>query len=122
MTEPYRIVKLCEMPARPHDPATWGPWRLDPATLVVYPVKPYRYEVDLERLTTSAEVLDAIAQVAGKGWPGGSAVVTGFVHALDDVLHLQHNLCSSGRSKRLTRARIRELVAQAVADGQVVLG
>ncbi len=107
----------------------WGPWRLDPEVRVLYPVWPYRYEVDLDDCTTSAEVLDWIIQVAEKGWAsaehGGNdpdhnpdgwtddAVLAGLVRALDDVLHPQAFLCSSGKSKRLGRRRIAELVAQA---------
>jgi hypothetical protein len=104
----------------------WGPWRLDPETRVLYPVWPYRYEVDLDACTTSAEVLDWIIQVAQKGWAsaehGGNgpehnpdgwtddAILAGLVRALDDVLHPQANLCSFGASKRLSRRRIVALV------------
>lgn len=51
------------------------------------------YEVDLERCTTSAEMLDWIFQVQGKGWPGASESL---LMALFDLLHPQGNLCSWG--------------------------
>jgi hypothetical protein len=49
----------------------WGPWRLDAERLVLdyYEDGGWVYEVDLERCLSSPEVLDWIAQVAGKGWP-----------------------------------------------------
>lgn len=96
---------------------------------MLYSVWPYRYEVDLYRCTSSAEVLDWIIQIAGKEWasaehggddsehnPDGwtdDAILAGLVRALDDVLHPQAHLCSFGTSKRLGRRRIVELVAQA---------
>jgi hypothetical protein len=89
-----------------------GPWRLDPAARVLYPVEPYRYEIDLDTCTSSAEVLDWISQVAGKTW-ADDTTVAGLIRALDDVLVPQAHLCSSGRAKRLSRRRIAELVGQA---------
>lgn len=91
---------------------SWGPWRLDRRTRVLYPVEPYRYEVDLDRCRTSAEVLDWICQVAGKGW-ADDATLAGLVRALDDVLYPQANLCSSGQSKTLTKTGIRACVESA---------
>jgi hypothetical protein len=90
----------------------WGPWDIDRETFVLrLTLGAYEYEVDLERCTTSAQVLDWICQVARKQWGGDhAAVVSGLVTALDDVLNPQAHLCSSGQSKRLTRAAVRKLV------------
>ena len=95
-----------------HPPADWGPWRLDLATWVLYPVAPYRYEVDLEQCLTSAQVLDRIMQISQKTW-ADDATIAGLIRALDDVLNPQANLCSFGKPKTLTRARVRELARQA---------
>jgi hypothetical protein len=126
MIEFQRLSELADQPRRRHE---WGPWRLDPTTRVLYPVWPYRYEVDLDTCTTSAEVLDWILQIAGKAWaspehggldpthnPDGwteDQIIAGLVRALDDVLHPQAHLCSSGQSKRLGKRRIAELVRKA---------
>jgi hypothetical protein len=64
---------------------------------------------DVERFTSSAAVLDAIMQVAGKSW-ADDARLAGLVHALDDILHPQANLCSGGGDKRITRTQIKALM------------
>lgn len=89
----------------------WGPWDIDRGIYVLWTVAPgYRYEVDLELCTSSAQVLDWICQVARKEWSGRDRVIAGLVTALDDVLNPQARLCSCGRSKRLSRPAIRSLV------------
>ena len=91
----------------------WGPWHLDSDVYVLWTRTPgYRYEVDLERCTTSAQVLDWICQVARKEWPGRDHIIAGLITALDDVLTPQAHLCSSGQSKRLSKSAIRELVTE----------
>jgi hypothetical protein len=78
-------------------PKYWGPWCLDPTRLVLecYEGRRWVYEVDLEQCTTSAQVLDWIAQVAMKTW-ATDAVIAGLIRALDAVLDLQSNLCGMG--------------------------
>ena len=51
--------------------------------------------VDLDRCTTSAEVLDWILQIRHKTWTTDQDVAD-LVHALDDVLRPQAKLCSWG--------------------------
>jgi hypothetical protein len=78
-----------------------GFWRFEPASLVLalYDSEGrYFYEVDLERCRTSAEVLDWIAQVAGKTWCTDS-IVAGLVRGLDELLDLQGRLCSGGMER-----------------------
>ena len=88
----------------------WGPWRYKPSTLVL---TCDRYEVDLERIPSSAAVLDWIAQVSRKQW-ADAETVAGLVHALDDCLHLQANYCSFGAEKArpVTGDRLRRYIAQ----------
>lgn len=96
----------------------WGPWRLDPAALVLY-TDPgshvgYRYEIDLESCLSSAAVLDWVCQIEAKGWgtPAEDAeTVAGLVAAFVDILAPQARLCSWGRSRRLTRRAVTGLVA-----------
>ena len=78
-----------------------NPWRFEEETLclILDPIPEegvHEYGVDLERCTTSAEVLDKIIQVAEKGWVPDS-VLAGLVHKLNEVLCLQATLCGFGR-------------------------
>ena len=90
--------------------ADWGGWRLEGPALV-FPA--YRgggvYPVDLERLTCSARMLDAITQVAGKSW-ATMECVGGLVHALDDIFRWQGTLCGGGRDRHLTEDQIKHQV------------
>jgi hypothetical protein len=100
-------------------PGGWGPWHLDAAQRMLWTdAGGYCYEIDLDSCTSSAQVLDWICQITGKLWGGGSsaehdAIVAGLVRALVDVLHPQANLCSYGRSRRLSRPQIRYLASRA---------
>jgi hypothetical protein len=109
------VVSAAELAEAVPSPRDWGPWRLDTRTWVLYPVEPYRYEVDLEECLTSAEVLDKTFQIAQKTW-ADDALIAGLIRALDDVLHPQATLCSSGQHKTTTRARVRQMARQARAE------
>ena len=76
--------------------ASWAPWQLDAKDRSL--CEPDGYYVDLEDCTTSAHLLDWIFQVARKSWADDRAIA-GLVRALDDVLHPQAHLCSSGVSR-----------------------
>lgn len=97
----------------------WGPWTLSAEADPDYPVLKLGqlYYVELNECTTSAEVLDRIAQVRQKSW-ANDAVVSGLCRALDDVLGLQQNLCGGGASDRLTVERIRKLAAAKLETGR----
>ncbi|MBM2826472.1 MAG: hypothetical protein HW403_536 [Dehalococcoidia bacterium] len=75
----------------------WGPWRYnrDNLTLEFWRGQKLRYYVDLERCRNSAEILDWVAQVSDKSW-ASDADVGQLVRALNGLLHLQNNICSSG--------------------------
>ena len=80
-----------------NDPA----WKFDPDRLVLdlYDGEGrWIYEVDFERCSTSAEVLDWIFQVAGKTWCTDK-ILGGLIHMLDKILHPQATLCGSGRER-----------------------
>ena len=53
-------------------------------TIISRPGNPY--EIDLERMTSSSEVLDFWFQVMGKMWVDG-ALGCEFYHALEDACH-----------------------------------
>lgn len=75
------------------------PWKVNPETLVLYidqeGDRSY-YELDLERFTSSAAVLDSIAQVSGKPWLDDAAIGA-LVRKLDRIFNLQGSFCSGGR-------------------------
>lgn len=87
----------------------WGPWCFEEETLTLKlfltpfwdQSNPPRwiYEVDLERIQSSAAVLDWLCQVSQKGW--ATAEVVGYLlKALDDIFYFQANLCSCGVEKK----------------------
>jgi hypothetical protein len=88
------------------DSRSWGGWQLYANGEITWSRS---YPVDLERLTTSAEVLDLICQVANKSW-ANDACVAGLVHLLNDLLHPQAYLCSKGRDRRLSGDEIMQRV------------
>jgi hypothetical protein len=74
----------------------WGNWVLDRERLTLeFDNGEAWYEIDLERCASSAAVLNWIAQIRTKVW-ATSQDVGDLVHAFDDVLGLQQNLCSFG--------------------------
>lgn len=87
----------------------WGRWTLKPSTCVLTWRDDDRrwYEIDLDRCLTSSQVLDWIMQVNAKSL---DMDIAGLVNALDDVLNPQHNLCSFGGDRALTKADIQRSV------------
>jgi hypothetical protein len=78
-------------------------WRFDEVLLTLtseVPPAPYEYEIDLEELRSSAQVLDVICQIAEKTW-ATSRIVGDLVRALNLLLEPQANLCSWGQSKKV---------------------
>lgn len=82
----------------------WGRWEWDARRLVLVFRSPWRhwtYEVDPERMHTSAQALDAIFQVAGKHERiVSSADIGDLVRTLDDLISPQTHLCSFGINKQ----------------------
>ena len=65
-------------------------------TLVVDEV--YPYEIDLERMNSSGEVLDMIVQIASKTW-ATNEMIGELVKKLDNILNIQGNICTFGSNK-----------------------
>lgn len=92
----------------------WGPWRMsdDGTRLEREWDDPIRhYWVDLQRCTTSAEVLDSIMHASRASF-ADDAALAGLVRALDDVLNPMANLCSGGEPKTLSTRRLREFLSR----------
>ena len=65
-------------------------------TLVVN--EAYPYEIDLEEMNSSGEVLDMIAQISRKTW-ATNEMIGELAKMLDHTLNLQANVCSFGSNK-----------------------
>ena len=79
------------------------------------------YEVDLERMRTSAEVLDWIVQVSHKGAWGTPKVVGDLVRLVDAILGLQQNYCGGGMEGEHS-GEVAELIAKRFPPGAVTGG
>ena len=74
---------------------TWGIWEyLKNETLTCS-----KYEVDLDRMKTSAAVLDWIIQLSHKSWVTKKDLAD-LVYAIDDILRLQQNYCGFGKERK----------------------
>jgi hypothetical protein len=86
----------------------WGKWNLEKENFTLNHKN--GYEIDLEELDTSAEVLDWICQVADKEWADEKCIAD-LVKAFIDILDPQANLCSGGCHKTIDpTAKIREYI------------
>ena len=82
------------------DESRWNGWRLEGIELVYPAYIGGVYPIDLERCDRSSEVLDWIAQIAGKDWATDECLA-GLIHALDDILPpLQRLPCRIGNSRQ----------------------
>ena len=86
--------------------SSWGRWRLHPKQLVlVFEDDRRSYEIDLERLRSSAGMLDWIFQVRQKIW-ATPQVLSDLLAAFRDIFDPQANLCSCAISGGLPEKRI----------------
>jgi len=80
----------------------WGDWYYATNDTLELHTKPVGYDkefmvywIDFDRMRSSAEVLDWIAQVSHKTWCS-SEMLANLIWALDDILELQHKYCGCG--------------------------
>jgi len=100
-TAKFRLIRFSDL--QDDTPRPWHGWRRKGRALIYGRDD---YEVDLTTCTSSAEVLDWIAQISQKNW-ATAACLAGLVNALDDIFDLQSSLCGCGHDKRLTKTEIR---------------
>jgi len=109
---PNCILKPMDLLNIKFTPRNSGLWRLNQKHLTLTLHHPDvlvpRYEIDLERCTTSAQILDWIGQMCSKEW-ATSEIIGELVLALNDYLRFQNNFCSFGAEKG-PRNNIREIV------------
>src|SRR6266496_1419824 len=97
MTDKTEIPSLYRLSDLPEPERQWGGWKLDSERLVLeYPAYP---------------------DAAGKNWATDECLA-GFVHAINDILEPQANLCSFGMDLILNRERIACLVRQASSESR----
>jgi hypothetical protein len=75
----------------------WGVWQLNAERLALVHT-PDGYEIDLEDISTSAQMLDWIFQV--RRWASPQEMAD-LLTALGDIFQPQANLCSGGSDKRI---------------------
>jgi hypothetical protein len=71
---------------------TWGIWEYKQNGTLTCDI----YEVDLDRMESSAAVLDWIIQVSHKSWVTEDDLAD-LIYAIDDILGLQQNYCGFGK-------------------------
>lgn len=77
----------------------WGPWVLNRKGLyLLHNTKDYY--IDLASIVNAGEALDSIAQVSSKRWATAEDLGH-LVKALDEIFHLQTNLCPWGVSRTI---------------------
>ncbi len=88
------IMEVASKVPYPEHGDRWGQWGFDSKRLCLV-FKDGLYEVNLEDMNTSAQMLDWIFQVSNKTWADRKDIGD-LVQALEDLLHPQGNLCSGG--------------------------
>jgi hypothetical protein len=78
----------------------WGHWKLNrKAMALTLEIHPW-YEIDLERIRDSAEMLDWIFQIFKKTWATPD-IIYDVLNAFESIFEPQANLSSFGRNKEI---------------------
>lgn len=83
-------------------PKKWGRWTYDPKLMTL---EIDDYQIDLEPITSSAEILDWVAQIHGKAWITPKDFHD-LLSALKSLLNPQAHYCSFGQDKRLPAKKL----------------
>jgi hypothetical protein len=79
----------------------WGVWQLEKSNwTLVHTGEGSGYDVDLEDMNTTGQMLDWIFQVSEKSWATRQDIGD-LVEALDDIFNPQQYLCSGGANKTM---------------------
>ena len=89
------------MSTRVRDGSRWGGWQLQGSdhTLALHHGADY-YQIDLDSITDSAQMLDWVYQVRLKTW-ATNETVSSLLNAFQDLFDPQANLCSGSQSKTI---------------------
>ena len=99
----------------------WGNWVFNPKHLTLTH-SPEDYEIDLERIHSSAAILDWIFQIQGKDWADEQTLYD-LLRAFRDILDPQANYCSFEEDIRSDGGTLARQFAQRLcrrANGEVV--
>lgn len=102
-------------------PIHWNGWHLDPSVPALIYIGEHHpgYQVDLDRMLTSDDIVFFTIQVGGKPWPGA---LDGFVAAVDDVydphrtMNAEHRPEESRYTPETIRARVAEFISQEIRN------
>jgi hypothetical protein len=98
--------------------ARWGDWMLDTDAQVLaldtrIEGANHRYEIDLQTITDSAQMLDWIFQLRMKVWVNND-VMGDLLNAFQDIFRPQTFLCGGGHDKKLdARSHLTRMFAKA---------
>jgi hypothetical protein len=93
--------------------ATWGVWTFNAENLTLQHIRGI-YEIDLERINSTAAMLDKIFQLSKKcGKLYGKSVVKDLIDAFDDIFRPQKNCCSFGVEKEFVGTELARQFADA---------
>lgn len=95
----------------------FGKWTFNPSNLTITLNDPevYEYEIDLETITNSAQMLDWIFQIKKKTWVTHE-IMFDLLTALNVLLDPQCNYCSWGENYTVCVADIKPEMLSAVND------
>jgi len=88
----------------PPDRSTWGPWKFELKTLTLRYPSQHNYEIRLDEVDGSAEMLDWVMQLQMKTWTT-AADIGYLVEAFYKLFDPQATLCGRGLIKSLMHAR-----------------
>jgi hypothetical protein len=95
------------------DGAAWGDWHLEASNLtLVLKSGNASYEVDLEQITDSAQMLDWIFQLRTKPWVTNDTI-SDLVSAFQDLFSPQETICGGGVNQTINpTAWLRSVIAK----------
>ena len=85
----------------------WGKWTYDATNLALD--HDDGYQIDLERCTSSAQLLDYLPQIRMKSWADCDDVRE-LLEAFDALLRPQAHLCSFGQHKQIKVREVRRVI------------
>ena len=95
------VKLLLRMPEAIKDGSTWGGWRLNASDLtMVLQSGRHHYEIDLEGITDSAQMLDWIFQLRMKAWVTDD-IIGDLILAFQDLFRPQNTICGQGINKTI---------------------
>lgn len=92
----------------------WGNWSFD-ATNLTLVHENEKYEVDLETINSSSEMLDWIFQIRNKEW-GTPQAVYDLLTAFEEILEPQSNYCSFGNNKNTHGSELAKRFAEGLSQ------